>query len=1204
MAPTTSLNAEWATWVQEASDHAAANGSRSCDTYKRAARAIRLHNQALHHPKQALALVGVGEGVVRLLTARLREKCNDTGDPFPTEPASLKDKRKNSTGNANRPKKRARASLTAEERALDSCSSNNGYDDQENAPGPSNRTKDTSTTGGQSKKKGNPRKPRRRKGEQLTAAERALDDCSSDDNPQPPAAGSKTTSQPSPPRPKSRTSTTTEKKKYIPKRRTGCWGILVALAILTTERTGPFTKQEIIEHAQEYCESSYTERGSRGGGAGNSGHYTAWNMKKLLAEGLSLSKPGRPAKFTLTQPGFEVASILAEKEDLSLVPFDKSKLPVGDNLTIIDNSHNLDEFDSVGEFLLPMRASSSKAPPTKNPVNTNTRAPLNASTSCDLASSQKPRNTIGNQPSFSQRNRLPTNPTTDSAITCSNTNSNQSSNRLPHHRGPFEFWYLNRAGLRVRTMDDADTQIHPRTYETLYQIEFSASQSSHPVKRNSIVDEDPLRPTISSESGGIGGGHHMIGWMYEGKAIPNCPGFGLSTHSPTLSTSTVAPTTNSLPSSNINIVPQASSSIPLNDHRPHPPSPDYDPTINDIQGEDEVESYFGQLSQTPRYQSTISPPERLFKPSSSGSITPAGGSVPSIDSEAEQVCTKPATSLGGTLRPNMHNNRSGSCEIVLSGRTGLSATVVGWSASNSPDDHHHNQQDVSENSISVSSNNSNCRSLIGNLKRTMSNNSSENQPTHTSSVLGGIPSSNRTLVPLKRTPSNFSDNLPSTIRKPSDDGIPSSRTFVNLKRIPSTFSESQSSIRRSSAGDGLPSRRTLVNLKRTSSTLSENLFSKSTQTVMDFQPEVWKAGSYDIVLVLDHREVRAVNDREAFFKLCVDKADALNSSFSGHHENRNPVRVVQRALVLGDAIWIAVNHLDNREVVLDSIVERKRLDDLCASIKDNRFEEQKARLKRSGLRDPIYLVEAYNSHSNHESNGQMIYTSKFETMLLNDFQLEATADWKASVEFLIRRTEVLRDLHRNIDLSIIPESEIDRTTYLSKLSHLRTMKEGEGEDGEKARYWVTEYNSFEMLNHKSATLTVRELWARMIHCLPGMSASKVTSFVEHWPTPIEFWNDIKSHDNKDNHNTLDPSNIVDKHPWSWIDRISNSPIPSSSTNSNLEDESFDSLSGNILTNNSSSTSSRIGPALSKRLWELYTLSSYDSESSRDHSSSP
>ena len=34
---------------------------------------------------------------------------------------------------------------------------------------------------------------------------------------------------------------------------------------------------------------------------------------------------------------------------------------------------------------------------------------------------------------------------------------------------------------------------------------------------------------------------------------------------------------------------------------------------------------------------------------------------------------------------------------------------------------------------------------------------------------------------------------------------------------------------------------------------------------------------------------------------------------------------------------------ERRELVLDYIVERKRMDDLCSSIKDGRFKEQKVR---------------------------------------------------------------------------------------------------------------------------------------------------------------------------------------------------------------------------------------------------------------------
>ncbi|WAR59522.1 hypothetical protein PtB15_11B162 [Puccinia triticina] len=1056
MAPSTSLNAEWAGWLNEAADHAANNGSRSCDTYRRAARAIRTHNQAFHHPKQALVLTGVGEGIVRLLTTKLKEKCEETGDPFPTEPESLKGKRKKDGAKTSRPRKRVKEILTAEERALDSCSSDEDHQEQARA------SNQTGSSVGQ-KKKAKPRQRRRtHKSDEITAAERLLDPSSSE--PEPPPTR-KTTQQASPKARKSQS-----QKKYIPKRRTGCWGILVALSILTTEATEDtfaFTKQEIIAHAQQYCEASYTERGSRGGGAGNSGHYTAWNMKKLLAEGLSVSEPGRQAKFTLTQPGFEVAAILAEKEELSLVPFDKSKLPDGDNLAVPDT--NEDGLDSDRDAL-PIASSSKTTAPAKKNAPKRQSGGLNPSTSCDTIPSaiDKRKNTPAQQPNNPPRkNSFPTIPN-DSDFTCQGTSYRQPSSRLPLNRGPFEFWYLDRTGSRVRNMDDADSRMHPRTFETLYQVEFAASQNSHPVKRSSIADEAAICPRSMAGSDG-----HMTGWMYESKAIPMCPGFGVSAHSPTLSTSTtLQPPT--LSSSLKNTGPSASQS---SQHR-RPSSPKAGPPLNIIHDE----SYCGLSTQTTigaGYQSRITPPDPLFKPSSSGSATPAG-SVVSIRSEVDSTSSKDPAPFAGLKPPS----RLGSCEIVLSGAA-PSETVAGWSASESPESF-----PASKTSASRASS----RTLGADLNRSSS--------------------------------SKFSSNR--NLSQPSATApLPSRAPHVNLQRTSSALSENRP------IGDGLPSRRTLVNLKRTPSALSESLFTRASQ--VDFQAETWAAGTYDICLVLDHREVRAVNDRDAFYNLCVAKASALETPAQA------PISVLQRSLVLGDIIWIAVHRQSRREVVLDSIVERKRLDDLCASIKDNRFEEQKARLKRSGLRDPIYLVEAYNTQSNHDSHGQMIYTSKFETMLLNDFQLEATADWKASVEFLIRRTEVLRDLHQTIDLSIIPDSEIDRTTYLTKLSRLRSQStpgttRGGREGGE---YWVTTYEAFEMLNHKSATLTVRELWARMAHCLPGMSASKVATLVEHWPSPVSFWEDLQTHvAHPDTHDLP-----ADKHPWSWIERQANSPLP-------------------------------------------------------------
>ncbi|CAM9433853.1 unnamed protein product [Pylaiella littoralis] len=70
-----------------------------------------------------------------------------------------------------------------------------------------------------------------------------------------------------------------------------------------------------------------------------------------------------------------------------------------------------------------------------------------------------------------------------------------------------------------------------------------------------------------------------------------------------------------------------------------------------------------------------------------------------------------------------------------------------------------------------------------------------------------------------------------------------------------------------------------------------------------------------------------------------------------------------RQLPLGDMLWIARRKDDpTSEVLLGYIVERKTVSDLASSIIDGRYDEQKRRLKLSGLRRPIYLVEGNINH--------------------------------------------------------------------------------------------------------------------------------------------------------------------------------------------------------------------------------------------------
>lgn len=116
-----------------------------------------------------------------------------------------------------------------------------------------------------------------------------------------------------------------------------------------------------------------------------------------------------------------------------------------------------------------------------------------------------------------------------------------------------------------------------------------------------------------------------------------------------------------------------------------------------------------------------------------------------------------------------------------------------------------------------------------------------------------------------------------------------------------------------------------------------------------FQPVRLNPGSFAVQLVLDNREVRAKTDRDYI-------QDELR---------KKGVEPIVRPLELGDALWVAkCSHPatlsmygeEGDEVVLDWIVERKRLDDLVGSIKDGRFHEQKVHTYLSPYKSPLATI--------------------------------------------------------------------------------------------------------------------------------------------------------------------------------------------------------------------------------------------------------
>ncbi|KAJ7705676.1 restriction endonuclease type II-like protein [Mycena metata] len=255
-------------------------------------------------------------------------------------------------------------------------------------------------------------------------------------------------------------------------------------------------------------------------------------------------------------------------------------------------------------------------------------------------------------------------------------------------------------------------------------------------------------------------------------------------------------------------------------------------------------------------------------------------------------------------------------------------------------------------------------------------------------------------------------------------------------------------------------------------------------TFPPFTPRVFKAGTYTIHLLLDHRE-KGKKNREAM-------GDNLRS---------NGLSVVDCALELGDVAWVARTKdyagEASKECMLDVVLERKRLDDLTMSVRDGRFHEQKFRLHQSGISRVMYLVEEYDTHHQKEAWGAQISTALSSTQVVDGFMVKETRNTDDTLAYLTGLTQELIHMHKDKDLYVIPPEVIRRHSYMDLQKYLRRTQ--------PHKCYVTSFADFQTLNSKSAFTTVRDTWTRMLLCVKGMSAEKVGAVVERWDTPRALW---------------------------------------------------------------------------------------------------
>ncbi|KII73419.1 Crossover junction endonuclease MUS81 [Thelohanellus kitauei] len=204
---------------------------------------------------------------------------------------------------------------------------------------------------------------------------------------------------------------------------------------------------------------------------------------------------------------------------------------------------------------------------------------------------------------------------------------------------------------------------------------------------------------------------------------------------------------------------------------------------------------------------------------------------------------------------------------------------------------------------------------------------------------------------------------------------------------------------------------------------------------------------------------------------------------------KSDIKHVVRKLNIGDYLWIARdkgNTDQSREIVLDFIVERKRMDDLSHSIIDGRYHEQKFRLKRCGVRNIIYLIEGVSMRG-QEIKEEALIQSLSNTMIAENFIIQRTAHLTDTFRFLVNITHYLTDKYENQE---IQAKSIERISN-ALIQHVT-------------------FTSFNDASKKTQKRTVKQTFISMLMHLDGMSYKKAVPIVEKYPTPSHLFSAYQS----------------------------------------------------------------------------------------------
>lgn len=233
------------------------------------------------------------------------------------------------------------------------------------------------------------------------------------------------------------------------------------------------------------------------------------------------------------------------------------------------------------------------------------------------------------------------------------------------------------------------------------------------------------------------------------------------------------------------------------------------------------------------------------------------------------------------------------------------------------------------------------------------------------------------------------------------------------------------------------------------------------------------------------------------------------------------IRIELKNLPIGDIVWVARPKLEDKDeatpidesFVLPWIIERKTGSDMCSSILDGRYEEQKYRLMRSiGVENVIYLLEDLNSiHENivwsNGSNGpissgriapkQVLRSAQANTQFIAGFHILQSQSIGHTLTLLIGMHQMITGNVRKRWCDSTPEDNDDcdgsRSLIITRIARDRPS-----------------FKDWELHSKKSSNLTVEETFGKQLRSIKGCGPEATETLLEIWPTPYKMYEEMSS----------------------------------------------------------------------------------------------